>query len=60
MGGTFLSNDIVIGSNGTVYAHTAANNGWTDTRATIAIGPDRNISTPWTNHKQPGYPSRGP
>jgi hypothetical protein len=60
VGGTFLPNDIAIGSNGTVYADTTANNGWTDTTAIIAISPCRNISTLWTIHRQPGYPSRGP
>ena len=60
MGGTFLPNDIAIGSNGTVYADTTANDGWTETTAIIAISPDRNISTLWTRHKQPGHPSRGP
>jgi phage terminase large subunit-like protein len=60
VGGTFLPNDIAIGSNGTVYADTTANNDGTDTTAIIAICPDRNISTLWTRHEQPGYPSRAP
>jgi hypothetical protein len=60
VGGTFLPNNIAIGSNGTVYADTTANNGGTETTAIIATSPYRNISTLWTRHKQPGYPSRGP